>query len=260
MTVSKIEMSHWSLAASSVTGFGHAQREMPCEDHFAVWTSDYRLCVVVADGAGSAIFGERGADILTTRLKELIVSNWPAEILEERNIMGARTFVRNCIAQIRDEIVARSESGVTNLHDFGSTLMCVVASQEGGFLAHIGDGAIAVVQRKGVAITEAISPPENGEYANETFFFTSSDWDVHLRVTPIEMPLYVLVTTDGAEEFAFETGFTSLSRRFFDPLTRAMEGRLANERNKFLYDLLDREDVRSRNGDDKTIVWAGLNV
>lgn len=75
------------------------------------------------------------------------------------------------------------------LHDLSSTFMAVVVRQLSDSLDyrifHLGDGVVAGIGSDGRVV---LSAPENGEFANETVFTTSSRLAVSLRVAAGELP------------------------------------------------------------------------
>ena len=68
---------------------------------------------------------------------------------------------------------------------------------------HLGDGIICIKQG---AETKLLSPPENGEYTNSTYFVTDKNALTHFRLyTGIaEDGFGVLLTSDGTAESLYE--------------------------------------------------------
>ena len=82
-----------------------------------------------------------------------------------------------------------------------TTLVGAVAEGERGFFFHIGDG-VAVAEARDAGQPPVVSLPENGEYANETYFATGEHWREHLRVTSLPQPPRLLaLMSDGAASF-----------------------------------------------------------
>ena len=63
---------------------------------------------------------------------------------------------------------------------------------------HIGDGYILALDEIDAHI---ISEPSNGEYANETYFFTQNDFEQNLRIYNHELTKYkyIMLSSDGLE-------------------------------------------------------------
>ena len=60
------------------------------------------------------------------------------------------------------------------------TLLFVSIKNNKYIAGHIGDGIIGIIDEKGDAIV--LSEPENGEFANTTYFTTSENYKYHLRL------------------------------------------------------------------------------
>ena len=104
-----------------------------------------------------------------------------------------------------------------------------------------------------------VSQPQNGEYANETFFLTMDDWAIHLKNAPFieKFPDTILIITDGVTPMAMSKGcalpeFTN----FVKPVVK-----LLNDNNKKTGEAgvtctLSADGVRKITGDNKTLLWA----
>jgi hypothetical protein len=132
---------------------------------------------------------------------------------------------------------------------------CVVGC-EGGFFFHIGDGA-GLATTAGRWDRHVLSPPENGEYANETYFFTGADWREHLRFASfaVEFDLIALMS-DGVTPFALNPGHLGLYPPFIGPLHDYFLDNDPAVAQAGLVELLQRERIRSITGDDKTLLCA----
>ncbi|WP_246499945.1 protein phosphatase 2C domain-containing protein [Azospirillum soli] len=144
------------------------------------------------------------------------------------------------------------------------TLVGALVDDSGGFLFHIGDGlASACALRLGNAGacvaegTEIASPPENGQYANETFFVTDPDWRDHLRFTLIGPECdAVFLMTDGAAAFAGGPDQRSLFVPFANQLLPHLTTRPDPDLSDFLAQVLPPEKVHRVTADDATLVFA----
>ena len=114
--------------------------------------------------------------------------------------------------------------------DFSCTLVGCVASADGGCFFHIGDG-FAIYQ--GAAGDSVLSRPENGEYADETFFVTDEDWQDHLRFTPVPRPergSVIGLMSDGTAPFAVNRERSAFFRPFIDPIAAFLRDAAPSER------------------------------
>jgi len=242
----------WRTAGATVTGSSHIADGSEGQDRFHIATCGNRLVAVVADGAGSARYASEGATIaigtLTEAFSEAILrKDCP---LDECSL---RALVAKSILAARSEASEAAKRIGATLAEFNSTIMGILTDASGGLLFHIGDGAAAVVDIAGCAV---ISPPENGQFTSETFFYTEEEWLEHLRMTAFVAPSSVLLATDGAACFAFDDGYQRLCGKFFEPLGRALK--VASNGDDFLTGLLTRDDAVTASDDDKTLVWATL--
>jgi hypothetical protein len=252
----------WKLAGASVVGFSHQAAGTVCQDAHAVTiTPTGWLVGVVSDGAGSARFSGESSQLLskevvaqlTVRLNALEASDTqqiPEEVVRIW-IEDAVEAVRRQLPRLRTEIVESN-----GLQDFHATLLGVVAGLGAGVFFHIGDGAGCATSMNDV--TKAIiSGPENGEYANETYFVTQDDWRDHLRITSFD-PQYDLITlmSDGVTPFALDKGQLAPFPPFFVPLSKFLAEHDREEGERAITTILARDAIRPITGDDKTLVWA----
>jgi hypothetical protein len=124
-------------------------------------------------------------------------------------------------------------------------------------LFHIGDG-FGVAEFDG--LLPVISLPENGEYANETYFVTATDWPDRLRFMPLAAAQSgcVALMSDGAGPFVVNRERTGLFAPFIKPVTQYLSGVSQEEGNQALRDTLADERTYAITGDDKTLLIALL--
>ncbi len=182
----------WKAAHASVIGRSHAQAGTPCQDAAAVSRGDGALAVCVCDGAGSAALSHLGsralADAMAVHLREHIDGLATGSVTQESLVDAAAQVVAGLVVV----------SGGSPL-DYASTLVGVAVNGRHAVIVHLGDG---LVVRVTAGVPEVVSAPENGEFANETFFVTCPGAAMHLRLRVLELgPLdtsFVLMT-DGAQ-------------------------------------------------------------
>ncbi len=203
----------WLITRAVVRGTGHVKLGTPCQDYCEARLSrDGRwLVAAVCDGAGSASRSDEGAQVVA----EAVTAGLIAEI-STIETLGPGVWLKDRVHAIllgaRQHL--RSRGGA--IRDFNCTLVGVLIGPTGGFFFHVGDGA--GVASRAVLKTEAdgdsvqdrlfvwedlvISPPENGEVANETYFVTQDEWDKHLRSKSIPSGAdIVMLMSDGGMEF-----------------------------------------------------------
>jgi hypothetical protein len=166
----------------------------------------------------------------------------------------ARQWIFDAVERVRSELSQLSEA--TTLSDFHATLVGVIAGPKGGYFFHIGDGAACATHIADLS-RSILSLPENGEYANETYFFTQPHWDQHLRLTPIDEDCdLIFLMSDGVTPFALAPRSTGPYAPFFEPLSRYLATRSREEGEEALSATLQKDALRRVTGDDKTLLWA----
>jgi hypothetical protein len=105
----------------------------------------------------------------------------------------------------------------------------------------------------------AFSAPENGEFADQTYFYTMDNWKEHLRITPVGNQAHTfLLMSDGTMPFCLNRTHDHVEHRFFQPVNQYL-GRDDVSVEIGCQALLktlssDRANLISK--DDKTLVWA----
>jgi len=105
----------------------------------------------------------------------------------------------------------------------------------------------------------AFSAPENGEFADQTYFFTMDNWKEHLRITPIgEQAHTFLLMSDGTMPFCLNRSHDHVEPRFFQPVNQYLvqDDVSAEMGSQALLRTLSSDRANSISKDDKTLVWA----
>jgi hypothetical protein len=241
----------WKVFAASVQGKSHIDLGLPCQDAHAFEVRETWLVAVVCDGAGSALHSQRGAAFTSQQIVKRLI-----ERVETASLDQARSELAAIVTSVRDELSAIAATEALSVELFASTLVGVVAGPEQGFLFHIGDGA-GIIELGGEEASLLISAPENGEYANETYFLTDERWPEHLRIIEFKgTPACIGLMSDGPMPFVMNGSRGDFSRPFIDPVTRYL---LANDEatgSEALGNVLASEGTWSITGDDKTLLLA----
>jgi hypothetical protein len=250
----------WSATYASVIGAQHSTSGLPCQDACVVRFSSDRewFAAVVSDGAGSARYSDQGsrlvADAFANKLIGLTVplaSKAPGAWIND--------YVIEQVIRTREEL--RQLANSDRLEDYHCTLVACLVGPSGGFLVHIGDGVIIGGNAQRLATGDVtdlgrnlcISPPENGEYANETFFITEGSWIRHIRITPVGSLDWIMLGTDGGAALAMSSN-TTPREEFLCPLVERLS-QVDNEpgRRDLLEGVLTGPEADTLTGDDKTL-------
>ncbi|MEI9851819.1 MAG: PP2C family serine/threonine-protein phosphatase [Sphingomonas sp.] len=247
----------WRVAGTSVAGPCHANDD--CQDRHRVHvTPGGVLIAVVSDGAGSARFGAQGAALLCDHVVERLNACFGSRRPGAAVLAASARAVEEGIAAARASAEAAAQAQGARLEAFHATLVgAVVARGRGGLFFHIGDGAALALDPRGQRWL--LSAPQNGEYADTTFFFTEDAWRDNLRFKPIE-PGYdtIFVMSDGVTELGLKHNGQGAEpfMPFFERSGASSPGRAARTARRRCRRTLDSSAVRERTADDKTLVWA----
>lgn len=184
------------MAAAKCVGRSHVKSGTPCQD--SVWTESFTngiTVIALADGAGSSKFSHYGSSFVTRKAVELVGEHF-CEALGAYPAFDE--FKCKLIQQLQLELLQLAETGIDfqeqertryglpgredlslvpcSVKDLSCTLLIVAVKGNQYIAIHLGDGVIgAEVELRGERRMNAISVPDNGEFANETHFITSRD-------------------------------------------------------------------------------------
>lgn len=266
-----------TLIAASKRGRSHAHEGKFRDDDFEVkWISETGwLIVAVSDGAGSAEFSRKGAQIacatFVNELEEKLSKqevNAKIEAIEDEKIQEQAlghlllTVTHKAALNIQDF----SEKAEQPIKKFSATFLGYVAKKikEQWLICAvgIGDGAIAIIGDNDRFYL--MNKPDGGEYVGQTRFLTTPEvWkDPQQRIISVRVNKvrYIFSMTDGVSDPKFETDNNLLDIRkwldFSDDLFFKSDhpvNFLSRSRN-LESDLLSWLDFWSRgNHDDRTL-------
>jgi len=202
----------WRVYAAAAIGSSHIEGGIPCQDAFAQRVDGERLLAVVCDGAGSQPRSDAGAQTISRRVVELLADEQLEPVAGNAQL---ELVIGETIAQARAELRTLATAEGVELSAYACTLVGVMANAQGGVFFHVGDG-LGVAEADGTAV---VSRPENGEYANETYFVSGAEWCEHLRFTYFSTtPRRIALMSDGAMPFAMAKGNSELFKPFMDPV------------------------------------------
>ena len=246
----------WVVTAASVRGPDHAREERPRQDACSWRARGGRLVAAVADGAGSAPLSREGARLCSSAVVDALFASGPPPLGDGEDPM--RRAIEAAVLDARSLTACRVEAGVGgSMRDYAATVVGVWAEGESGCLFHIGDGAAAAARDEDLA-DPVVSPPENGEFAEETYFYTDKSWRARLRITPFSARNLIVLASDGAGSFTFAPRWRGLETEFIGPLARHLERRPPAAARRTLARVLRAPEAQAISGDDKTLILARL--
>ncbi|WP_407541682.1 PP2C family serine/threonine-protein phosphatase (plasmid) [Deinococcus radiomollis] len=251
----------WRYVYTSVRGTGHLETDLPCQDaslvHQAINSADEPLLVLLAsDGAGSAVHSEEGSQLVCAEALKILEYRFTSVDFRPGDDFGAEV-----VHQLRGLLTTRAEELGCSLRDLACTLTVAVLLPQWAWFLQIGDGAIIVQPSTGEPF-EVVFWPDNGEYANQTYFLTDvPDGHVHSRLAERSFERVSLIT-DGLQTLALLLAERCAHPPFFLPMFGTVEA--APDRGEAahrslvpaLTRFLDSGPINARTNDDKTLVLA----
>ena len=253
-----MDNTHWLIGSASVEGLSHIESKTPCQDYSVVETSNNGkwVAIAVCDGAGSAKHSEIGSRLVAkTFAQKLILLSQELDTRNPGNWIN--DFVIQQVLNVRESL--RLEAQQDQLNDYHTTLVACLIGETGGFVVHIGDGAIIGGSIKNdqesiyVENSRVISEPQNGEYSNETYFITESNWIKNLRITPISSLDWMILGTDGGSAFYLLPNNNLIKEFIASFLNEILEVSPFNWSER-IKEILINEQANKITNDDKTIV------
>lgn len=245
----------WQVVAASTRGTGHIKQDLPCQDAFKFNIIENCAIAAVADGLGSAGKSEQGSKMAVE--SALAVLETALDKKQPVNIDEWEEILLNSFKEARQSLEHLAKSKDSPLRDFGTTLIVVAVTPEFLSVAHIGDGAVVALLEKENLVT--VSPPQQGEYANETFPLTMPDAMKFVRCQSKPVKTHcVALMTDGLQSLSMNLQTTTPHAPFFTPFFEAVIQNIdTEEASKQLREFLDSERICERTDDDKTLVIIG---
>ncbi len=250
----------WRLLAESVAGTSHAANGSTCQDAHAtsiVQTANGPvLFVAVADGAGSALFGEIGATVACETLRnkacDLLKTGFPVEQL-------SRDVLVQWLLSAKTEIIRQADSRTVRPRELACTAILALVGESAAAFAQVGDGAVVIPDKDGYA---PVFWPAPAEYANVTDFLTDEGIDDRIVCELVASRIdQVAVFSDGLQRLALDYSTRRGFSKFFSPLFAVLHGQsVTQELSSSLRAFLDSTQVNARTDDDKTLVLATRDV
>lgn len=181
------------LAYATQQGVSHKVSDTPCQDSVLIKQDDGYLFLGLADGAGSAKHSDIGSKSI---LRFLAVD---MRIYFDYYNLNKEEASATLLKKIHLALNSIARFHKVEIKDLSSTLLCMVVSYGQYMVVHIGDGVVGMLDSKDNLTV--LSEPENGEYANYTYFTTSLDSKrVRTYRGDIENLNGLVLMSDGVEE------------------------------------------------------------
>jgi hypothetical protein len=257
-------MTGWKYIWASAVGTSHSLTGAPCQDSsgcrvFTAADGTRVLVAVASDGAGSASRSEEGSALACS----LFLSEMEALFGEEGDgdvRQVSREFLEGWLTSFRREVDLRAEHEGLTARDFACTLLAAVVGEDCAAFAQIGDGAIVVPDPDEPGEYNYVFWPEQGEYANQTYFATEDGAASRLQYDLVPHRVdEVAVLTDGLQNLALHFQSRTAHAPFFRPIFAWLRPAPDDYSEKFTASLsgyLNSPAVNDCTDDDKTLILA----
>lgn len=193
---------NWKMAGTAVQGRRHIKKNVPCQDKYFLLSTENFSCISLADGAGSCKHSERGAEISTQVICKYLLSHFNSVWIKD-----TPKIQKSIIHSIRTSLGKEANKQNAVLNDYSSTLLFAAIMDNRFVCGHLGDGLLATLKEGKLVI---ISPPESGEFVNETYFTTSASYQQKFKIIKGEIGNidgFVLMSDGTADSFLDKTNF-----------------------------------------------------
>ena len=254
----------WVWAGARAIGTAHLAQGLPCQDAFQcrIWQEGAHppvLIATLADGAGSVVHAEVGAQLATSVVADIV----DERLIEDTAHDQVAAVLRYAIGEAQLSLELRAGHDGCVIDDYACTLLVAILSANGGIVGQIGDGAVVIDD--GEQGWRPVHWPEHGEYANTTRFLTEPDALEALQVATLERPVRrVCLFSDGLERLVLDFRDRSAHAPFFDAIFRPIDAHAeaghAAHISRELEVLLASDKINSRTNDDKSLLCAALRA
>ena len=185
-----------------VQGTRHVRQGKVCQDRTAFLNENNVYSIALSDGAGNQkyTFSEYGAEVVTDTVTRFFCKNFDRfyEGKDEKEL--AKVLIAVLLRELRKK---SEELGADSVVRLSSTLLSAAVKGDKVIICHLGDGAIGAVT---VEDSRVISCPENGEFANSTYFVTGNKAAEHLKIIrkTIHDELGFFLMSDGTADYCYD--------------------------------------------------------
>ena len=252
---SQVIPDQWKCAGVSMIGTKHTKKAVPCQDACrfkALPTGE--LVIAVADGAGSAMRAQEGAE-LAVNVAAYYLSRAISQY-KPNSVKAWKVIIRHSFELARAMLIKQALDQATILQEYATTLQIIVMANDWTVSALVGDGTAIGLANDNSLIS--LMTPQKGEYANATNFITNGSFmdKLVVQVWPISVA-GVAVLTDGLLQLAVNEKDNKPFPQFFNPLFGFLDASTSRQQaTNALAEFLASDRINQRTDDDKTLVLA----
>lgn len=235
-------------------GARHKANDQPCEDRTCSLNKNGVYAIALADGAGSQKYTHSadGAECVTKAICNFLCDNFE-KILQETDINKLKNVFEYVCQKKLYELAKELE--LDSVMRLSSTLLAVAVKDDDAVICHIGDGVIGKLNNEGCAI---VSAPDNGEYANTTFFITSQNANEHIniKIEKLNGTIAYFLMSDGVSEYIYNecnNEFSSAAKKM------ALMANIKNGQEELEKTIRDFMIERDKYSDDCSFICLSLD-
>ena len=237
----------WKTQCALVTGRSHQRTGTPLQDRTCVRTENGVTVACLADGAGSAMYSQEGAEAAVQQTCQFMCEHFDA-LYQSKTPMELK---RAILFHAESAVIQRAQELGVPVQELASTLLAVAVKGDQYLIFHLGDGVIAY-QKDGKVLVA--STPWNGEFANSTVFITSPGALRHCKVFRGVQPKLegFCLMSDGCEAALYDKRHRRMSPalEILFQQTQLFETKAAGE----MLDAAIRDVIAARSQDDCSLV------
>jgi hypothetical protein len=243
----------WKRVTKSVPGSAHHINGLPCQDASeSCLVGDVLICAM-SDGAGSAKLSDLGSKIIVEESLRLFREYFceveaPEFVVRDLGLVQGKWLVESIRDRLARVAIERNESE----QEFAGTLLVAVVTKNKSVFYQVGDGLWCVCKS---GVIGAVTWPEQGEFASQTVFVTSSSAIQSIQCETVEGPVdFIVGMTDGLERLSLDLQGRVPYTGFWNPLIAALrQAESIDDFSSKLGDFLSSPRVCERTDDDKTL-------
>jgi hypothetical protein len=243
----------WRVIGASVQGVSHVKSGHPCQDAHA-WSvlPNETLLAAVADGAGSAVLAEVGAQLAVHAAVNFLRSEL-VENASPSNEAAWQALLFEALKAARQRLEDETQTRDCALRDLATTLIVAVVTGELALSTHVGDGAAVLYTEDELLLLAA---PQASEYVNETTFLVSADYLNAAQFSSWRgRAKQLALFTDGLQRLALQMPLQRPHAPFFTPLFQ-FAAQAGTEAEAQLEAFLRSPRIAERADDDLTLLLA----
>ena len=240
--VLNLSVKNYKVASATQQGTSHVKNgNLPCQDIVLADNLNDTVFLGLADGAGSKVNSQYVAKFILDALFIELTGNLHFYLKTDDMQMKLTKFIESLLySYAREERI--------DFEELASTLLVVVIYEDKYLLLHIGDGLIVSIDEEDKF--KILSLPENGTYANETYFINTIEYKERLRISHgniNDIRNGLLLCSDGIEDLIYNYQTLEVT-----PLVKTMIDWLDAESEKHVSEILayNLENKFSQRSDD----------